>query len=88
MKKLSNTEAELKKKRCLNIKIVWLLLKNVSTKIYFSKNISSDHSHLCFDIQWHEFPGIKCIADVQELKYLNRTYYYFKFLLLKLKQKK
>ena len=39
----------------------WLSLENVSTKIYFSKNISFDFSHLCFDIQWHVFPGIKCV---------------------------
>ena len=40
---------------------------NVSTKIYFSKNISFDFSHLCFDIKWHMLPGIKCITDVKEL---------------------
>ena len=33
---------------------------------YFSKNVSFDFSHLCFDIQWHLFPGIKCITDVQK----------------------
>ena len=33
----------------------------------FFKKISFDFSHLCFDIQWHVFPGIKCITDVQEL---------------------
>ena len=43
------------------------LLENVSTKIYFSKNITFDFSDLCFDIQWHVLPGIKCITDVQEL---------------------
>ena len=43
------------------------LLENVSTKIYFSKNITVDFSNLCFDIQWHVLPGIKCITDVQEL---------------------
>ena len=43
------------------------LLENVSTKIYFSENISFDFSDLYFDIQWHLFPGIKCITDVQEL---------------------
>ena len=45
----------------------YLSLENNSIKIYFSKNISFDLSHLCFDIQWHVFPGIKCITDVQEL---------------------
>ena len=45
----------------------YLLLKNVSTKIYFSKNVSFDFSHLCFDVQWHVFPGIKFATDVQEL---------------------
>ena len=43
-----------------------LSLENVSTEIYFSKRISINFSHLCFDIQWHVFPGIKCITDVQE----------------------
>ena len=33
-----------------SISVTWA---NVSTKIYFSKNISFDFSHLCFDIQWH-----------------------------------
>ena len=44
-----------------------VVTENVSTKIYFSKNISFDFSHLCFDIQWHVFPGIKFTTDVQEL---------------------
>ena len=43
-----------------------LKLKNISTKIHFSKNISFDFSHLCFNIQWLVFPGIKYITDVQE----------------------
>ena len=45
----------------------YLSLKTVPTKIYFSKNISFNFSHLCFDIQWDVFPGIKCITDFQEL---------------------
>ena len=45
----------------------YLLLENFLSKIYFSKIISFDCSQLCFDIQWHVLPGIKCITDVQEL---------------------
>ena len=44
-----------------------LSLENVSTKIYFSKTISSGFSRLYFAIQWHVFPGIKCTIDVQEI---------------------
>ena len=42
------------------ITLEWRLLQlvNVSTKIYFSKSVSIDFSHLCFDIQWRVSEGL------------------------------
>ena len=54
----------------------------------FFRKYPFDFSHLCFDIQWHVFLGIKCITDVQELNiWIIRQIVMFKVLLLKLKQK-
>ena len=63
-------------------------LKNVSTKIYFSKNISFDFSHLCFHIQWHVLPRIKCITNVQELNIWIRRIFIFSTFTFKVEGKK
>ena len=59
--------------------------KMFQPKYIFSKNISFGFSHLFFDIQWHLFPGIKCITDVQELNIWISHIVIFKLLFLKLK---
>ena len=53
---------------------------------YILQKISHSISLICFDIQWHLFPGINCITDFQELNIWIRRVVIFKTF-LKLKQK-